>query len=120
MHPLPAGSHEAFSKSCATQGNVPAGDGLIITRPEHPSSQSQGLQASMQGQELSDLSQRCHPTPEHTQHRAEESTSPLSPAQSCLAPWLEEPPPAPGAPAGSSKLAANIQRGQQATVSISQ
>lgn len=47
----------------------------------------------------------------HTAHaspasRAEESTSPLSPAQSCLAPWLEEPPPAPGAPAGSSTLAA--------------
>lgn len=78
---------------------------------QHPSSQTEGLQASVQG--LSDLSQRCHPTPEHTQHthaspasRAEESTSPLSAAQSCLAPWLEEPPPAPGAPAGSSTLAA--------------
>lgn len=38
------------------------------TRPQHPSSQTRGLQASVQGQGLSDLSQRCHPTPEHTQH----------------------------------------------------
>lgn len=41
----------------------------LPTRPQHPSSHKegpQGLQPSMQG--LSDLSQRCHPAPEHTQH----------------------------------------------------
>lgn len=101
----------------------------LPTRPQHPSSQTHGLQTPVLGQGLSDLSQRCHPTPEHTQHtppqrpeqRRAQASSPqlravwhhglrshLQPQELLLAAANLQP-----------LQAANIQHGQQAPVSIS-